>query len=385
MALGEGPPAPHQADALKNVEMEISEQHGRSPRASQDLSGKELQLLHDEADQYGTHDHSETLLRNSAQHTSQDEMDEGDGDDGLDDDMADKISSSPSIGDDGGYPIPYLPWPSRIAPLRSVSTPKKKATHLPGPPSDVSSSPFSETPEHFPLLYPGEQQKETPSKYHHQKGKYPMGQGTPRSRTSLVVDEYEAEKLDQLSPLFTERRNIESEDESADAQDSYEEGFDLNDFRHLLAPEDDPLLDNSFDDAPLQPLDQELTSDSSSPASKSSWATDVMGEIDGDDDDDTNDISFVDDPRFIDSGWGGECLREVEDIDFEFVYALHTFVATVEGQANATKGDTMVLLDDSNSYWWLVRVVKDGSIGEMASHCRLDITDNDRLSTCRAH
>ena len=38
-------------------------------------------------------------------------------------------------------------------------------------------------------------------------------------------------------------------------------------------------------------------------------------------------------------------------------------MATVEGQANATKGDTMVLLDDSNSYWWLVRVVKDGSIG----------------------
>ncbi|RQM06284.1 hypothetical protein DH86_00001092 [Scytalidium sp. 3C] len=53
-----------------------------------------------------------------------------------------------------------------------------------------------------------------------------------------------------------------------------------------------------------------------------------------------------------------------EDIDFEFVYALHTFVATVEGQANATKGDTMVLLDDSNSYWWLVRVVKDSSIGK---------------------
>lgn len=38
-------------------------------------------------------------------------------------------------------------------------------------------------------------------------------------------------------------------------------------------------------------------------------------------------------------------------------------MATVEGQANATKGDTMVLLDDSNSYWWLVRIVKDSSIG----------------------
>lgn len=46
------------------------------------------------------------------------------------------------------------------------------------------------------------------------------------------------------------------------------------------------------------------------------------------------------------------------------MYALHTFVATVEGQANATKGDTMVLLDDSNSYWWLVRIVKDSSIGQ---------------------
>ncbi|GAB1205392.1 hypothetical protein APSETT445_004066 [Aspergillus pseudonomiae] len=54
-----------------------------------------------------------------------------------------------------------------------------------------------------------------------------------------------------------------------------------------------------------------------------------------------------------------------EDIDFEFVYALHNFVATVDGQANAAKGDTMVLLDDSNSYWWLVRIVKDGSIGKL--------------------
>ena len=89
--------------------------------------------------------------------------------------------------------------------------------------------------------------------------------------------------------------------------------------------------------------------------------------MDQDNDDASNDVSFSDDSRFIDSGWGGECLRETEDIDFEFVYALHTFVATVEGQANATKGDTMVLLDDSNSYWWLVRVVKDNSIGRHPS------------------
>lgn len=79
--------------------------------------------------------------------------------------------------------------------------------------------------------------------------------------------------------------------------------------------------------------------------------------------DDDDETLLNTDPRFIDIGWGGEYLQDLEDIDFEFVYALHTFVATVEGQANATKGDTMVLLDDSNSYWWLVRVVKDSSIG----------------------
>ena len=85
-------------------------------------------------------------------------------------------------------------------------------------------------------------------------------------------------------------------------------------------------------------------------------------ESSSDEDDDTED-SWTNDPRFIVYGWSARCLRDAEDIDFEFVYALHTFVATVEGQANATKGDTMVLLDDSNSYWWLVRVVKDNSIG----------------------
>ncbi|KAH7041269.1 uncharacterized protein B0I36DRAFT_371543 [Microdochium trichocladiopsis] len=106
-----------------------------------------------------------------------------------------------------------------------------------------------------------------------------------------------------------------------------------------------------------------------------------------DDDDDTvddgSDDPFYDDLQFIDSGWGDKCLQLPEDIDFEFVYALHTFVATVEGQANATKGDTMVLLDDSNSYWWLVRVVKDSSIGYLpAEHIE---TPTERLARLNKH
>jgi hypothetical protein len=143
--------------------------------------------------------------------------------------------------------------------------------------------------------------------------------------------------------------------------------------RTLLNTPEDPFLDpapsspRTTNDTPLkasQPEDEEDSWTTDSDAD--SWDAD----LDQDNDDASNDVSFSDDPRFIDSGWGGECLRETEDIDFEFVYALHTFVATVEGQANATKGDTMVLLDDSNSYWWLVRVVKDNSIGR---HSQLNL------------
>jgi len=52
-----------------------------------------------------------------------------------------------------------------------------------------------------------------------------------------------------------------------------------------------------------------------------------------------------------------------ESIDFDLVYSLHGFAATVEGQASVVKGDSLVLMDDSNSYWWLVRVLKTQEIG----------------------
>ena len=52
-----------------------------------------------------------------------------------------------------------------------------------------------------------------------------------------------------------------------------------------------------------------------------------------------------------------------EHIDFDLVYALHTFLATVEGQASVVKGDQLTLLDDTNSYWWLVRVLKTQAVG----------------------
>ena len=360
-ALGEGPPAPHQADALKQVEQELSEQHGRSPRASQDLSGKELQLLHEDNDGYGGTDgigqDSNNLLRNAGINgAAEDDGGDGDGDEGMDDDMMDKISSSPSIGDDGGYSLP-LPLSVRAASLPSNSFPAENTPSPKAPLDDFSSSPFYETPIHFPLSFPRNGQDQSQSKDHHHKGGF-----TEDREPILVVDELDAESRHELSPRLGEQRGGPFQEDFEDVEDSHEADFDPNDFAHLLLPADDPLLDNSFDDAPLS---------SSSPSSNvSTRPSSLESATSWDDkepdtkDDDTEDFSFVDDPRFIDSGWGGECLREIEDIDFEFVYALHTFIATVEGQANATKGDTMVLLDDSNSYWWLVRVVKDSSIGK---------------------
>ena len=361
-ALGEGPPAPHQADALKHVEIELNEQHGRSPRASQDLSGKELGLLHHEdGETYGTNDSlgqdSNNLLRNAGTNgASEEDLADADGDD-SEDDMLDKISSSPSIGDDGGY---HLPLPPPFRENLRLSIPQHTKSSSPGTPSDVlSSSPFSETPAHFPLSLPRNEQDHSPSKVHH----HHSGEFSRNRLSSLTVDEFESESRDQLAPLVSEMRQAIFADEGIDGMDgSYEGELDPNDLRNLLLPEDDSLLDNSFDAA-----GDSSTKDSIG-ASEASW--DENAQSDTNDDDDTEEISFIDDSRFIDSGWGGECLRETEDIDFEFVYALHTFVATVEGQANAQKGDNMMLLDDSNSYWWLVRVIKDSSIGKYFSSLR---------------
>ncbi|KAI9253560.1 hypothetical protein BY458DRAFT_581700 [Sporodiniella umbellata] len=52
-----------------------------------------------------------------------------------------------------------------------------------------------------------------------------------------------------------------------------------------------------------------------------------------------------------------------EDINFDLVYALHTFTATVEGQASVMKGDALVLMEDTNIYWWLVQVLNTREVG----------------------
>ena len=370
--LGDGPPAPHQAVALRHAEQDV-EFPTRSPRMSQDLSNKELQLLHEDSDSFDSTNAAEsdidthTLQRNGGSHGAigeEGDIGDGEGDEGSEDDLMDKISSSPSI-EDGGYLSP-LSWPRR-GDLLHPNT--KTGDAAPTPPEHVnfSSPPFLSPPPQFSVLCLQKVLDQDPSEDHHHEGEYVKDQtisAFAEGESEIGYDNYWDRQPREISTDLTGG-------EADDMQAPYDDDFDLENFHHLLVPALDPLLDNSFEDTLLSAP----SASPSPPILPHSAKNAALDEID----DDAEDISYSDDDRFVDSGWGGECLREIEDIDFDFVYALHTFVATVEGQANATKGDTMVLLDDTNSYWWLVRVVKDGSIGQSLGSATLSAIDRTIL------
>ncbi|KAI9718109.1 MAG: hypothetical protein M1812_004367 [Candelaria pacifica] len=388
--LGAGAPSPHQAGAIKQAEEQSVEQLSQMPPVSDEQVNGEYSVFHEERQSFDdlenelghpahqqpqqNQDHQAVQMNGGLNGSTAEDVDMADAesDDGLEDDMMDKISSSPSI-DDGGYSLPS-PWPARADSLTPIST---RSFTSPNSPSSTnvegSSSPFLSTPVHFPLFYSQQEDRNHSSPDNHLQGGY-----SGRWPTLALSQDFEDESRDHLSPLVSEQRFSHFQEEFDECPDNYDKDFETENIHDLLLPSEDPLLDNSFDNVALQP--SQATSTSSS--SDSSWESDE-GYHEDSYQDDAEDISFSDDTRFTDSGWGGECLRETEDIDFEFVYALHTFVATVEGQANATKGDTMVLLDDSNSYWWLVKVAKDSSIGYLpAEHIE---TPTERLARLNKH
>jgi len=53
---------------------------------------------------------------------------------------------------------------------------------------------------------------------------------------------------------------------------------------------------------------------------------------------------------------------EPEDIDFSKVFAYHSFVSSQSGQVCVIKDEELVLLDDSNDYWWLVRCCRSNEV-----------------------
>lgn len=80
---------------------------------------------------------------------------------------------------------------------------------------------------------------------------------------------------------------------------------------------------------------------------------------DDDEDDDEEDDLMIEDASSMSSS---PSIPD-ENINFDLVYALHTFVATVEGQASVVKGDALILMEDTNIYWWLVEVLKTREVG----------------------
>jgi hypothetical protein len=341
---GYGPAAPHQAQTLRHAAEEDYHQQRTSPRISEDQNHvgpfSDNQRFYDDPEEEVDDEHMNHLHASNGANGNNREYDEdGDAsdshDEDMDDDMMDKISSSPSI-EDGKYPLPR--WPPRSDSVDVGASPAPY--HLPTRGISPSSSPFLSPPVHFPL--PRQELDLSSVNCHREEDpeKHPVEDDSPINLRNIYPLSYCGE-LPQNHVSDSNRHPIFDD-------------VDTEEITKYLLPIDDPLLEDSFD----HHLDEGFHDH------EDAWEDEdvTLPDYDSSSDDETG-LLFTDDSRFIDSGWGGECLREIEDIDFEFVYALHTFVATVEGQANATKGDTMVLLDDSNSYWWLVRVVKDGSIG----------------------
>jgi hypothetical protein len=362
--------------------------------------------------------------KNGAQNAEDTDMADNDGDaDSMDDDMMDKISSSPSISD--GQLFHILPWPRRGSSLQSPTPPRRDSRqfsqcsdglesgasspfvdtpmHMPltfsfspyntrhndnqsRPNTPLqeeaeSSSPFTTPPTHFPLNHTKPHRSVQSARHHHHTVQYFGSDDITQSDddegfAETEMDDFEEEARDTIGPMYSEQNyfTVTGQDEFYRHPELTKSASDIEFERHLL-PIDDPLLVDESDDISTLPI-AESAKDILDDDGDENWETDSETEnsrdsfesvLFNDDDDDEQSVHLPSDSRFVDSGWGGECLQELEDIDFEFVYALHTFVATVEGQANAQKGDTMVLLDDSNSYWWLVRVVKDSTIGKFAA------------------
>ncbi|KAM0074274.1 protein phosphatase regulator [Fusarium odoratissimum] len=368
---------PHQAETIREVTHDIADEQRRSPRVSLD-NRNSLDEIDSFADELvanstsgntraqGARDKNSNMNQEDALAIAQNggvsSSDEGelDGDDDLDDDMMDKISSSPSIEDGGCSPVAApVAWPRRVSSLPSQ---RSSTPSISGSSGTRVCSPYPEPPNCVPSPCAIAQlPRALPTKVrnHRLHGEYNgrdehSNDAEPEPDDSWTTSNSTAEfheTFEEVEPHIGGKSTVVDNRE----QDIF---YDC-----------DPMLDLSDSD-----LDDDETPDFDP-------ALTIPYEESFEDDDSA--LSIPDDYNFIDSGWAVECLQDIEDIDFEFVYALHTFVATVEGQANATKGDTMVLLDDSNSYWWLVRVVKDSSIGYLpAEHIE---TPTERLARLNKH
>ncbi|KAF8942153.1 hypothetical protein BGZ47_006784 [Haplosporangium gracile] len=168
-----------------------------------------------------------------------------------------------------------------------------------------------------------------------------------------IQQQYQLQQQQHLNAYKSQAMNIQqllrqdqTQDHDMAATDSHEE-----DEYYQQNPHHDPQLQHQMD------IDMQRN-----------HHDDLSEEIEDDDDDFDDDIEEdeVDEDMMDeeDDDEGSEAISLTEDdIDFNLVYAFHTFVATQEGQASVVRNDSLMLLEDANVYWWLVRVLKTGVIG----------------------
>ncbi|GKT51611.1 tip elongation protein 1 [Colletotrichum spaethianum] len=376
---------PHQAETLREVAQESAEDQSHNPRQSwtspghddisdsDDLAGEVSRKLTtaamDDASKKQQHQDALAVAQNGGATNSDDgNMDDTD-DDLDDDDMMDKISSSPSIED------------ARQGPHLLTLSPFN--THMHFPPGSIARHlPFQQIVIIFVGRHTNDDERydEQCTNEYYTSNQYGIRHtGEPYNEV-----EYRHEFYDHYNDWIWHGGNVRSHEVKFSMESVAQHGPIVVRPLRLRRSEVPGHEDFAQRRAEMEKAERDEAVgglDDNGILLTVPYVPSIHDEDDDDDDDD--DDSLPDDSRYIVCGWGYECLHEAEDIDFEFVYALHTFVATVEGQANATKGDTMVLLDDSNSYWWLVRVVKDSSIGYLpAEHIE---TPTERLARLNKH
>lgn len=113
------------------------------------------------------------IAQNGGTSGNSDDGDMDDTDESLDDDMMDKISSSPSIEDGGcnSITIPHS-WPRRVDSLQAM---RDRASPVsPAFSEAMSSSPYTETPEYPPTQHSWQHSKASASatSHHHLRGEY---------------------------------------------------------------------------------------------------------------------------------------------------------------------------------------------------------------------
>ena len=325
--LGEGPAAPHQGASLRQAQEDRAAEQdylveqwgsGRSSHEGSELLDEETDFLTDSStlavDENSMHQNG-SMARSS----EDSDMTDADDENGVDDDMVDKISSSPSI-DDGAFIGPTLPLKRHVYSQFAVA-----ARHYSS--SDYiqeagNNSDFTTTPK-------ARRDKKTYEDNLTRKGS--MG----KVAAARMLDSMKSRKRRLSSAIEVDSERLQQR----------------------------PIVKSRSIESMLRRKMQKHFQES-----KSDTQLSLPSRREKIDEDDDLDSCSTNKSRYVMKGWLLTTSLHIltEDIDFEFVYALHTFVATVEGQANATKGDTMQLLDDSNSYWWLVRVCKDSSIGRFS-------------------